>query len=245
MSNEILLIFSALLYFSSFLILFKLFGKLGLYLWVILSTLFANIEILLQIDAFGLNSTLGNVMFGSTFLATDVISERYGKKYANIAVRLGVATTLIYLIFSNFWLLFTPNDLDQSYDAMSMLFTPLPRLVIVSVIVYYICQKIDILLYHFIWKKTIQKTNDKSKFLWLRNNGSTIITQLINSLLFTFLAFPPIDLGFIKIEGMISGFTALISVFITSWITFIFIALLDTPLCYICRKMNVNEVVDN
>ncbi len=80
MSNELLLILSVILYFGSILILFKYFGKMGLFLWIILSTLYANIEVLLQVDAFGLDMTLGNVLFGSTFLATDVLSERTRKK---------------------------------------------------------------------------------------------------------------------------------------------------------------------
>ncbi len=243
MSNEILLIISIVIYFTTLLVLFKLFGKLGIFLWVILSTLFANIEVLLNINAFGMEMTLGNVMFASTFLATDIISERYGKASSKVAVRLGVSTTIVYLVFSNFWLYFTPNDIDIAYNSFETLFTPLPRIVIASAIVYYICQKIDIFIYHFIWNKTTKKTNDKNKLLWLRNNGSTIITQLINSVLFTFLAFAPINLGIIKISGIYSDYDALISMFISSWLIMVIIAVIDTPFCYLCRKLKVNEVI--
>ncbi len=243
MNNEILLLISVLLYFSAFLTLFKLFGKLGIYLWVILSTLFANIEVLLNIEAFGLDMTLGNVMFASTFLATDVISERYGKNSAKVAVRLGVSTTILYLIFSNFWLLFTPNTSDFAYDAFETLFSPLPRIVIVSAVVYYICQKFDIFVYHFVWNKTTKRTNDKTKYLWFRNNISTITTQLLNSFLFTFLAFAPISLGSIVIDGLIVDYITLYEMFLSSWLIMIAIAIIDTPFCYLCRGMNVNEVI--
>lgn len=243
MSNELLLILSVVLYFGSILILFKYFGKMGLFLWIILSTLYANIEVLLQVDAFGLDMTLGNVLFGSTFLATDVLSERYGKRYSSIGMRLGVATTISYIIFSNFWLLFTPNQYDFAHSAMETLFTPVFRIAIAGVIVYYICQKIDIFLYHYIWKFTTEKSNDKKKFLWLRNNGSTVVTQLINNLLFTYLAFATIEVGNFKLKGITSESTVLFSIFITGWIIMSLIALVDTPICYLCRKMKVNEVI--
>lgn len=244
MTNEILLILSVMIYFATFLIFFKYFGKLGLFLWIILSTLYANIEVLLQINAFGLDMTLGNVLFGSTFLATDVLSERYGKRSSSIGMRLGVATTVSYIVFSNFWLLFTPNEYDFAYNAMQTLFSPVFRIAIAGVVVYYICQKIDIFLYHYIWKKTTNKYNDKTKFLWIRNNGSTIVTQLVNNLLFVYFAFATIKIGNFTLEGITDEPAVLFSIFITGWIIMAAIALVDTPICYLCRKMNVNEVLE-
>ncbi len=243
MSNEALLILSVVLYFTTFLVFFKYFGKLGIFLWIILSTLYANIEVLLQINAFGLDMTLGNVLFGSTFLATDILSERYGKESSTTGMRLGVATTASYIIFSNFWLLFTPNEYDFAYNAMQTLFTPVFRIAIAGLIVYYICQKIDIFLYHFIWKYTTSKSNDKQKFLWIRNNGSTIVTQLINNLLFTYFAFATFTIGDFTVQGITSETSVLFSIFITGWIIMALIAFIDTPICYLCRKMKVNEAL--
>lgn len=239
--NELLLILSLVLYFGTLVTLFKLFGRVGLFLWIILSTLFANVEVLLQVEAFGLDMTLGNVLFGSSFLATDILSERYGKDASKLGMRLGVATTLIYIAFSNFWLLFTPNEYDFAYESMQTLFKPVPRIALAGVLVYYICQKIDIFLYHFIWKKTEEKTQSKTKFLWLRNNGSTLVTQLVNNILFTYLAFAPITLGSFKIEGMVDEPEVLFSIFLTGWIVMSLIALVDTPICYLCRKLKVKE----
>lgn len=241
-SNEILLMFSLFLYFGTFLIVFRVFGKLGLFLWIILSTLFANIEVLLQVDAFGLQMTLGNVLFGSSFLATDVLSERYGKKYSTIGMRLGVFTTIIYIVFTNFWLLFEPNEYDNIYNSMKHIFTPAFRIAVAGVVVYYICQKIDIFLYHFIWKKTM-KNNDKSRFLWLRNNGSTILTQLINNILFTYFALATIKIGSFELKGVVDEPSILWSIFFTGWIIMSLIALIDTPICYLCRKLKVNDVI--
>ncbi len=243
MSNELLLILSVALYFTTFMLMFKYFGKLGLFLWIILATLYANIEVLLQINAFGLDMTLGNVLFGSTFLATDVLSERYGKKHSSIGMRLGVTTTVTYILFSNFWLLFTPNEHDFAYNAMQTLFTPVFRIAIASLIVYYICQKIDIFLYHYIWKFTTKNCNDEKRFLWLRNNGSTVVTQLVNNLLFTYFAFATFTIGGVTVNGITDQPQVLFSIFITGWIVMALIAFVDTPICYLCRKMKVNEVV--
>ncbi|MFV0499014.1 MAG: queuosine precursor transporter [Bacilli bacterium] len=243
MSNEVLLSISVIIYFGSFILLFKYFGKLGLFFWIILATLYANIEVLLQVRAFGLDMTLGNVLFGSSFLATDVLSERYGKKTSSVGMRLGVITTLSYVLFSNFWLLFSPNDVDFAYEAMKTLFSPVFRIAVVSLIIYYICQKIDIFLYHYIWKFTTKSTNDSKKYLWIRNNGSTIVTQFVNNILFVYLAFSTIKIGNITIQGITSDPQVLFNIFITGWIIMTFIAIVDTPICYLCRKMKVKEVV--
>lgn len=242
MSNEVLLMFSVFLYLGTFILLFKFFGKLGIFAWIILGTLYSNIEVLMNVHAFGMNMSLGNVLFGSTFLATDVLSERYGKEYSKIGMRLGVITTTTYILFSQFWLLFTPSSEDFVYPSMEIIFTPVLRIAIVSVIVYYICQKIDIFLYHYIWKKTTKMSNSKEKYLWLRNNGSTCITQLVNSFLFTYLSFGYINLGFIQLEGLFD-FQTVMSIFLSSWLIMTIVAIVDTPFCYLCRNLKVKEVL--
>lgn len=240
MSNELLLLLSIPFYFGTFLVLFKLFGKIGIYMWVMIATIFANIEVLLVVDAFGLEMTLGNVLFASTFLATDVLSERYGKKSANFAVKLGVTTSIVYILSSQFWLLFTPSANDWAYDSMYILFAPSLRLLITGLIVYYIAQKIDIIIYHYLWKLTKNKTGNTTSYLWLRNLGSTITTQFINSILFTYFAFGSINLIIIKLDPWYDLQT-IISIFLTSWIIMTVIAIFDTPFVYLCRKLKVRE----
>ena len=72
MQNEFLLILSLPLTYSAVLALFRLFGKQGLYLWSIVATIAANIEVLIVVDAFGMEMTLGIILFASTFLVTDI-----------------------------------------------------------------------------------------------------------------------------------------------------------------------------
>ena len=80
MSNEILLILSIFIIYGSVIVMYKLFGKQGLFCFTSIATIAANIEVLIMVKAFGMVMTLGNVLFASTFLITDIVSEVYGKK---------------------------------------------------------------------------------------------------------------------------------------------------------------------
>ncbi len=229
MTNEFLLILSIFLYFGLLLSLFKLFGKYGLYMWVVIASILANIEVLIMVDAFGMTMTLGNVCFASNFLVTDILSERYSKEDANKAVMVGFLTLIAFTIITQSWLLYTPNSSDFVFDSVKTIFSNTPRLAMSSLLVYLIVQKIDIILYHKIWAFT-SKEGDSKKMLWLRNNGSTMISQLFNTVLFTLFAF----------YGVYSN-SELISIMISSYVIFFFISLFDTPFLYLASKMKVND----
>ena len=74
MSNEILLILSIFIIYGSVIVMYKLFGKQGLFCFTSIATIAANIEVLIMVKAFGMVMTLGNVLFASTFLITDIVS---------------------------------------------------------------------------------------------------------------------------------------------------------------------------
>ena len=93
MSNEILLLISLVLIYSFVLLAYNFFDLSGLYAWTVFCTITANIEVLLMVRAFGMEQTLGNVLFASSFLVTDIISEVGGKKQAQKAVNLGICTS--------------------------------------------------------------------------------------------------------------------------------------------------------
>ena len=81
--NEIALILSVFAFFGGLVAFFRFFGKNGIFAWTVICTIAANIEVLILVHAFGMDTTLGNVIFASSFLATDMMSEIYGKKEAN------------------------------------------------------------------------------------------------------------------------------------------------------------------
>lgn len=227
MSNELLLILSVFLIYATVLIWFVLFGKKGIICWTVLATIAANIEALILIEAFSLEQTLGNILFASTFLVTDIVSELYSKKEATTVVNIGIATSISFVILSQSWLLYTPSPNDFISPSIQTVFSNTPRLMLASLIVYAIVQRFDVFLYHKWWELTKRLTNSDRRFLWLRNNGSTLISQLLNTVLFTFGAF----LGTYDIK-------TLISISFTSYIIFIFTSILDTPVVYLARFLN-------
>jgi hypothetical protein len=227
MINELLLIGSIVFIFGATLLAYKFFGKTGLFCMSAISTILANIEVVILINAFGMEQTLGNVLFASTFLVTDILSECEGKKEANKAVFLGVFSSLFFLLLSQSWLIYVPSESDFVHSAMLDVFSNTPRMIIASLVVYAISQIFDVWLYHKWWQFTEKKFGDKRKYLWLRNNGSTLISQILNTLLFTIFAF----------WGTYDTKT-IISIFFSSYVIYIFTSLLDTPAVYLARKIH-------
>ena len=225
--NELLLIASLLFVYGGVLLAFRLFGKTGLYCFTCIATITANIEVLILVNAYGMEQTLGNILFASTFLVTDILSEIAGKKEAQKAVNLGIFTSVLFIIISQSWLLYQPSANDWAQEPIRSIFSNTPRLMIVSVLVYAICQRFDVWAYHKWWNFTKTKFGDEKRFLWLRNNGSTLISQLLNTILYTFGAF----------WGMYE-FPVLINIALASYVIFIVTSLADTPFVYLARKIN-------
>ncbi len=226
MRNELLLILSLIFIFGCTLAAYRFFGKSGLYCMSVLVTVLANIEVLIVVRAFGMEQTLGNVLFASTFLITDILSENEGKKAADRAVNLGIITTIFFLLISQSWRIYVPTESDRVSLAVNTIFSYTPRLIIASIVVYALSQKLDVWLYHKWWLLTGKITGDRSRFLWLRNNGATLISQLVNSVLYNLLAF----------GGVYSG-EVLFSICLSTYAIYVVCALLDTPVVYLSRKI--------
>lgn len=232
MNNELLLIATVFINFGSLIIMYKLFNKIGVYIWIALAIVLANIEVVMLIEAFGREMTLGNVMFASSFLATDLLSEKFSKKEANHAVTIGLAASLVLIVVSQVWLQFTPSINDSAYASLSTIFGSTPRIVLAGIIVYVIVQFIDIRIYHIIWNITKKWHSDEKKYLWLRNNGSTIFSQFINAFLFTYIAF---------YNGNVIPNDSIFSIALVTFVIYVVISLLDTPFMYLARSVKPRE----
>lgn len=233
MKNELLLIGSVVIIYGAVLVAYKLFGKIGMYIMTVLATILANIEVLILVDAFGMEQTLGNVMFASTYLVTDILSENESKKSANNAVWIGVFTSITMLLLTQYWLLYTPSSNDFARESIKVIFSTTPRLLAASFIGYVVSQRLDVWLYHKWWDFTQKITGDSKRFLWLRNNGSTLISQVINTIIFTSIAF----------YGMYDVKT-FISIMFSSYIIYVFTSLLDTPAVYLARWMKEKNLIN-
>ena len=224
--NELLLVGSLIIIYGGVLTAYRLFGKQGLFAFTAIATILANIEVLVLIDGFGMEQTLGNVMFASTYLVTDILSENHSKKDAARAVYIGTFSSIAMLVITQYWFLYTPSANDWVMPSIKTLFSQTPRLMLASFLGYVISQRLDVWLYHKWWEMTSKKSGNSRAFLWLRNNGSTLISQIINTLIFNLIAF----------AGMYSTKT-LVSIVLSTYVIYFFTSLLDTPVVYTARYL--------
>lgn len=224
--NELLIIITLLLSFGGTLLFLKVFGKGGLFAWIGICTVLANIEVTILVNAFGMEQTLGNTLFAATFLATDILSEIFGKKDAQKGVLAGIFTSLSFIMLSFMWVHYIPAEGDWASPFVHGLFTNTPRMLISSLIAYVVSESIDVSLYHAWWNFTQKKTGSRSKMLWFRNNFSTLISQFVNIVIFNFGAF-----------SGIYTFSQLAAITASCYVIYIVTSLLDTPFVYLARTI--------
>lgn len=225
MSNELLWIIFAFVNFGLITLSYKLFGKTGLFAWIALGTVLANIQVTKTIDFnfFGLHlvATLGNIMYGTLFLVTDALGEKYGVKDAKKAVYIGFFSLLATVIIMKFSIWFIPNIDDYASDSIATIFNMLPRIALGSLSAYIVSQLFDV----YMFQKIKSKLPD-DKYLWIRNNGSTLLSQLIDTLIFVPIAFIgefPNDI--------------VLDIFITTYLIKVIVAFMDTPFVYLIKKI--------
>ena len=230
--NELLLVLSLLISFGATVLFLKLFGKSGLFAWIGICAVFANVEVLILVHAFGMDQTLGNTLFASSFLATDILSELYGKKDANKGVLVGIITTVLFILLSTMWINYVPAEGDWAMPFVKQLFANTPRVLIASLIAYAVSEAFDVWLYHKWWTLTEKKFGNKDKYLWFRNNFSTLFSQLVNIVIFNFGAF----LG-------IYSLSQLLSITLACYVIYIVTSLLDTPFIYLAKKIAKEKTI--
>ena len=152
--NELLSIIELIAVFGGVLLTRKFFGKKGLFAWVAIAGILANLQVNKTITLFGLDVAMGNVMFASSFLATDMLSEIYGKKVAKKAVVAGVSALVFFICFMQLTLAFTPSQFDIISPAMSEFFQMSVRTTVASVAMYALANVCDVYLFDFLKKKT-------------------------------------------------------------------------------------------
>jgi queuosine precursor transporter len=221
MGNEVLWVLFALVNFTLFLLIYKFFGRTGIFIWIAIATILANIQVTKLIFLFGLEANLGNIMYGTIFLATDVLNEIYGKKEAKRAVFLGFGVIIIMVLVMTIAIKFDPHPEDWAQPALVTIFGYLPRILLASLIAFIFSQLIDVNLYQLIRRKL-----PNNKYLWIRNNGSTIISQLVDSAIFVPIAF----------YGEVSN-QVLLSLFVTTYIIKVIVAAMDTPFIYFIKRI--------
>lgn len=225
MPNEILWLIFAVANFSMLLVFYRLFGRTGLFVWIGFSTVLANMQVLKLVEIFGLVATLGNIMYGTVFLATDILNEKYGKKEARKAVWFGFSSLIAATIIMQFVVAFIPHADDWAHPHLAEIFDLLPQVAIGSLAAYLISQLMDVQIYAF-FKKIFAKPSQ----LWMRNTFSTAISQFIDTVIFCTIAF----------WGWYS-FGVWFEILVTTYIIKFIVSLIDTPFIYIARWLKPKD----
>jgi len=180
------------------------------------SLLLANILACKIISVGSLVLPAAVILYPLTFLITDVVAEIEGKKSAGDLVMTGFYMSLFMVLVILAGRMLPPAEIWQHQEAYNAILGSTPRIVMASMTAYIISQRHDVWAFHW-WRK---KTGERH--LWLRNNLSTIVSQLIDSILFITIAF----------WGIFTP-AAIGMMILSQYIVKIGIALLDTPICYI------------
>ncbi|MCW9708603.1 queuosine precursor transporter [Fodinibius salsisoli] len=170
---------------------------------------------------------VGVIAYPFTFLATDLLSELYGRKKAQLVVWVGfwMNVFMLFLMTVNHWL---PNTAGVSggLELFDGVYEFMIGNTIASMIAYLVAQTVDVRLFHF-WKDLT-----KGKHLWLRNNASTTVSQLVDSTAILTILFIAGNLG-----SEVDTIGKLMILILNSYLFKFFFALFDTPLCYLGVKL--------
>lgn len=216
--NELLFFISIIVSFCLALSFYKLFGKLGLFVWVAIVSVIANIEVVKCVDIFGMPVTLGNSLYCSISLAVDILNEKYGGREARKSAWIGFCVMFSFVILTQISLLFVPNSIDITSSSLEVVLSTTPRMCIASMSCFLISNILD--TYVFGWLRK------KCQFLWIRVNISTIISQLLDSTLFFIIAF-----------SFVLPLREIFILSITTYVIKVIITMCNTPFIYLGRKI--------
>ncbi|MBO8179146.1 MAG: queuosine precursor transporter [Archaeoglobus sp.] len=227
MHNELLWFALLLASFTGIIIAYRIFGRTGLYAWTAMAIVLANIQVMKTIKFFGLVTAMGNIVYGTTFLVTDILCENYGKREAKKAVEVGFFVLIVFTLLMQICLAFIPDESDTLSPALEQIFGIMPRITVASLTAYLVSQLHDVWAFDF-WKR-----RTKGRFLWLRNNASTMVSQLIDNAVFTWIAF----VGFGVFWEQVFPWELIAEIFVTSYIMKFIVAALDTPFVYLAKMI--------
>lgn len=222
--NNLLFVLTIILNFVGMIAAYRIFGKIGIIAWAVMATIVANIEVAKCVDMMGLSVTLGNVIYSSVFLCTDILSENHGERDAKRCVNLTVFFAVVSTILFQCSLLFVPNENDLIAPALQEVFSFVPRIVAASLVSLFISNRMDVFLYQWIRKRC--------KYVWMRNNGATLIAQLFDSFFVIFAAF----LGTYDVA-------TLLELSLTTYAIKIVVAACDTPFLYWAKSMYKKGII--
>ncbi|PAE92519.1 queuosine precursor transporter [Shouchella clausii] len=206
---------------------YKVFGKTGMICWIGFATILANLQVVKTVELFGLIVTLGNVMYATTFLATDLLNEKHGKQTARTAVWIGFATLFISTVIMQFVVHFPPHSEDLAQEHLAFIFDFALRIAAGSLIAYLISNHLNVYIFAF-----FKRLFPKPSMLWLRNSASSFIGQAFDTLIFCSIAF----LG-------VYSFDVWLEIAFTTYLMKFLVSLLGIPFIYWLRSIKPLELI--
>lgn len=222
--NEILWMINLFVSFGLVLLFYKRFGKIGLFVWTAIATVVTNIQTVKIVQLINIETSLGTILYGTTFIVTDILQEKYGAAEAKNSIKIGFVSMIVMTLLMSMALLYIPSDNDFSSSSLNLIFNLNFRITIASLIAYISSQWVDHKIYKYLKIKNTK--------LWIRNNLSTIISQFIDTFIFIIISY----------VGLTTS-SSIISISLSMYFFKLLIALCDTPFMYIAMKINPKEVV--
>jgi uncharacterized integral membrane protein (TIGR00697 family) len=233
LQNELLFVAFLAFDMTMVVLMYRWFGKAGLMAYVVLAVIACNIQVVKLVDMFGLTVTLGNVLYGSIFLTSDILIEVHGKKEARKAVWLGFAALILMTAYMKYAIWLKPSPLDAAQPHLEALFNVLPRITFASLTAY-LCSQL-----HDIWAFSLIRLKTGRQLLWLRNNAAGLASQALDTVVFTTLAFAPlpglVGKPLLGSMAVVPGFETWATVWGVMWTTYIIkviVLVSDTPFVY-------------
>lgn len=171
------------------------------------------------ISILGIRVSVGIFFVPVLFLVTDIIGEVFGRAEASSFVNMATIMLVVLFVMMGVCIAIPPNESWGMQEQYAMVFGSSLRMTIASLVSFVVSQQLDVLMFSF-WGKVT-----KGKHLWIRNNLSTIVSQLIDTTIFEFIAFWHLNDKFTT--------SYIISLIIPYWLFKVVFALLDTPFCYL------------
>lgn len=156
-------------------------GKEALVCLIVLFGILANFFVLKQTLLFGWNVTCSDVFAVGSVLSLNLLQESFGKETALRTTRLCFLGMGLFGVMSQLHLLYSPSPVDYTQESYRILLSPAPRLLIASLLTFYLVQQIDVRFFAF-----LRTRYQLLGWRW-RNGASLCLSQLLDTLLFTFL----------------------------------------------------------
>lgn len=194
-------------------------GKEALITFIASLAILSNIFVTKQIVLFGYQATPTDALTIGLVISLNLLQEYYGKEITKKAIGISFLISIVYTFLSQFHLLYLPGIHDTTQHHASALFGIMPRIILASLFTYFVVQRIDCLIYGFLKKKF------NNNYLIARNYASLVFSQLIDTVLFSFL-------------GLYGTIDSIVPVIIVSYGIKLILIMIMTPFLRFSKKIN-------